>query len=233
MSVSVALAAYNGEKYIAEQINSILVQLSPDDELIVSDDNPAGGIKKIVDGINDERIKYIEGKGEGVVRNFENALNRCTGDYIFLCDQDDVWLSGKIENILAEFENGYDLILHNAFITDEGLNPLGKTCFEIYNTGTGFLKNLVRNSFVGCCMAFKRSILSDSLPFPENTPMHDWWIALIAMESNRKIKLIDKPLIFWRRHKDNVTGASTSFIKKIKFRIKILAVFFHSATRKG
>ena len=92
MKISVALAAYKGEQYIAEQLNSILPQLGDDDEIIVSDDFPSGKTREAVDGIRDKRIRYIEGQSKGVVSNFENALNACTGDVIFLCDQDDVWM---------------------------------------------------------------------------------------------------------------------------------------------
>lgn len=92
MKISVALAAYNGEKYIGEQIESILPQLGRDDEIVVSDDNPAGKTRAAVEFYSayDGRVRYVEGTGEGVCRNFENAILNCSGDVIFLCDQDDV-----------------------------------------------------------------------------------------------------------------------------------------------
>ena len=223
MSVSVALAAYNGEKYIAEQINSVLPELGEDDEIIISDDNPSGKTKQAVLSLGDPRIRYIEGSGSGVVKNFENAIKQCTGDYIFLCDQDDVWLPGKVKKVTEELDSGAFLVLHNAEITDENLVPSGKTCFDIYGTGKGFIKNFVRNSFVGCCMAFRRDILDFVLPFPENLPMHDWWIALAAIKREVNISLIDEPLIYWRRHSGNVTGSPTSLVQKIKFRALMLS----------
>ena len=90
--ISVALAAYKGEKYIEEQIRSILPQLSHDDEIIVSDDRPGGMTEKIVKKIamEDSRVVWVEGKSKGVVTNFVNAIRYCKGDKIFLCDQDDV-----------------------------------------------------------------------------------------------------------------------------------------------
>ena len=92
--ISVALAAYKGEKYIEQQIRSILPQLSHGDEIIVSDDKPGGMTEKIVRRLaeEDSRIIYVEGKGKGVVTNFINAIRYTKGDKIFLCDQDDVWL---------------------------------------------------------------------------------------------------------------------------------------------
>ena len=233
MSISVALAAYNGGRYIREQIESILPQLGENDEIVISDDNPSGDTKPAAEAVGDKRIKYIPGKGTGVVSNFENALSHCTGDYIYLCDQDDVWLPDKVRTVQKLFDGGADLVLHNAFITDSALNKTGRTSFELYNTNSGFTKNLIRNSFVGCCMAFRRDVLISSLPFPASIPMHDWWIGLNSIRKGFRIELTDEPLILWRRHGDNVTGGKTSLLQKIKFRIKILAVFFHSATRKG
>lgn len=89
MKISVALAAYKGEKYIKAQLESILSQLPPDSQVVVSDDLPDGKILRIIDEIADSRVEYVEGASKGVCANFENALKRCTGDVIFLSDQDD------------------------------------------------------------------------------------------------------------------------------------------------
>ena len=116
--VSVVLAAYKGEKYIAAQIESIISQLGENDELIISDDYPLGKTRDAVSDLieNDERIVYIEGPQKGVIKNFEYAISKARGDYIFLADQDDVWLDGKISTVMSELENGADLVLHNAKI---------------------------------------------------------------------------------------------------------------------
>lgn len=223
MKISVALAAYNGEKYIAGQIDSILCQLGSGDELIISDDNPAGGTKAAVLAFDDPRIKYIEGRSEGVVANFENALKACTGDIIFLCDQDDVWMPDKVSSVLAEFEKGADIVLHDARVTDADLNTIEPSFFAVHGSNVSFLKNLIRNSFVGCCMAFTREVLEISLPFPGKLPMHDWWIALAAMKQGKKAVLLNKPLICWRRHGDNVTGGKTAAFQKLRWRIDMLS----------
>ena len=124
MKISVALAAYNGEKYIGEQIESILPQLGRDDEIVVSDDNPAGKTRAAVEFYSayDGRVRYVEGTGEGVCRNFENAILNCSGDVIFLCDQDDVWLPNKVERVMKAIENGADVVLHDAMMTDGELH---------------------------------------------------------------------------------------------------------------
>ena len=222
MKISVALAAYKGERYIAEQLNSILCQLGENDEIIVSDDFPAGKTREAVAGIHDKRIRYIEGPGKGVVRNFENALNACTGDVIFLSDQDDVWMPDKVQKVLAEIRNGADLVLHDAAVTDGSLNITDPSFFAVHGSNASFAKNLIRNSFVGCCMAFTRKVMTDSLPFPNELPMHDWWIALAAMKKGYKTVLLPESLIKWRRHGENVTGGKTSTVQKIKWRLKML-----------
>ena len=111
--ISVVLAAYKGEKYIGAQVESIISQLGENDELIVSDDFPTGDTRKAIADLieNDKRIIYLNGPGRGVIANFEFAISKARGDYIFLSDQDDVWLDGKINTVLKEFYNGSDLVL--------------------------------------------------------------------------------------------------------------------------
>lgn len=224
MKISVALAAYKGEQYIAEQIDSILSQLGENDEIIVSDDYPQGKTREIVLNLQsqDKRIKYIEGGGKGVVENFENALNACSGDIIFLSDQDDVWLPGKVEKVTAEIAAGADLVLHDASVTDAALKITNPSYFSVIGSNSSFSGNLIRNTFVGCCMAFSRQVMLDALPFPEGLPMHDWWIALVALKKHRKAVLLREPLILWRRHGGNVTGGKTSLSQKIRWRIKLI-----------
>ena len=225
MKISVALAAYKGEQYIAEQLESILQQLGENDEVIVSDDYPAGKTRDIVVNMasRDKRIRYIEGKGKGVVKNFENALLNCTGDVIFLSDQDDVWLPSKVEKVMVEIRNGAQLVFHDAAVTDADLNITDESNFSSHGSDLSFSGNLIRNTFVGCCMAFTRELLKETLPFPEGLPMHDWWIALIALKKKRKTVLLAEPLILWRRHGSNVTGGKTSFIQKVMWRLKMIS----------
>lgn len=220
--VSVVIAAYNGEKYICEQINSVLPQLGEGDELIISDDNPAGKTYDAVkDFLTDERVRYIKGPGKGVIKNFENAINESRGDHIFLCDQDDVWLDGKVSAVLDEFKKGAVAVMHDAIVTDAELNPVEQSFFESRDSGTGFLKNVFKNSYIGCCMAFSKELKPCVLPFPEKIPMHDQWIGLMA-EKKGTVSLINRPLIYYRRHEGAVTGRKTSFSQKLLWRIEII-----------
>ena len=224
MKISVALAAYKGEQYIAEQLESILSYLGKNDEIIVSDDYPQGKTRGTVAEfqVKDKRIRYVEGEGKGVVKNFENALKACTGDVIFLCDQDDVWLSRKVELVMNEISNGADLVLHDASVTDADLNVTEPSFFAVHGSNASLSKNLVRNSFVGCCMAFNRKVLEASLPFPKDLAMHDWWIALVALKKKFNVVLLNEPLIKWRRHGGTVTGGKTGIMQKIMWRVNII-----------
>ncbi|MBQ2774594.1 MAG: glycosyltransferase family 2 protein [Clostridia bacterium] len=229
MKISVAMAAYNGEKYIGEQIESILPQLREGDELIVSDDNPAGKTRSIVEFYTayDNRVKYVEGEGKGVCKNFENAINHCSGDVIFLCDQDDVWLDGKVQKVLNVIEAGADVVLHDAQVTDGELNVTSPSFFALNGSKPGFVKNLVKNSYMGCCMAFKAEFKNIFMPFPENLPMHDWWIGLNA-ELRGKVAFLHEPLIKHRCHGGNVTGGETTAVQKLLWRLQMTADIIRS-----
>lgn len=217
--ISVALAAYKGEKYIEAQIRSILPQLSYEDEIIVSDDRPGGMTEKIVRRLSreDSRVIWVEGKSKGVVANFVNAIRYCKGDKIFLCDQDDIWLPDKVRRVTEAFEEGYDLVLHNAYVTDGELNITDYSFFEKRGSKKGVVHNIFKNSYMGCCMAFDRKLLKKIMPIPKNIPMHDQWIGILG-EIYGKVKFLDLPLIYYRVHGGNVTGGETSFSQKMAWR---------------
>ena len=232
MKISVALAAYKGEKYIEQQLRSILMQLCSDDEIIVSDDLPSDEMKNIIAKISDNRIKYVQGPGQGVIKNFENAISLCSGDYIFLCDQDDVWLENKANSCVRELEKGNILVLHDAKVVDAYLNVIEKSFFNLHGIRTGIIGNIIKNSFVGCCMAFKKELKNHILPFPEKIPMHDQWIGLTALKKGN-VKFLNKQLILYRRHSETFTGKKTSFSEKIKWRYQIIKSFIQKPNFGG
>ena len=219
--ISVCLAAYKGEKYIEEQIRSILPQLSFEDEIIVSDDKPGGRTEKIVRRLSeeDQRIIYVEGRGRGVVANFTNAIRYSRGDKIYLCDQDDVWLPEKVKRVSEAFSEGADLVLHNAYVTDENLNITSHSFFNDRGSKKGVINNVIKNSYMGCCMAFDRKLLKKIMPIPRYIPMHDQWIGLMG-EIYGKVTLVDTPLIYYRVHGSNVTAGreEASIQQKIRWR---------------
>lgn len=202
--ISVCLATYNGDRFVHKQISSILDQLGPVDELIVSDDSSTDSTVDVVMKIQDSRIRLIHNNfKKGLVGNFENALNHAKGTYVFLSDQDDVWLPNKIIHcvrLLAE----YDLVLSDCIVVDQYGSTVWQSFFEHRGSKPGFLKNLYKNSYMGCCMAFKREVLDYVLPFPSNVHVHDWWIGLMV-EIYGKTHFINKPLINYVKHGGNAT----------------------------
>lgn len=236
-NVSVAMAAYNGEKYLNDQINSIICQLSPRDELIISLDPSKDTSREIIQSFcsKDSRIKMIVGPGRGVIRNFANALAQCQNDIIFLTDQDDVWLPGKIDNVKKVFEDYGDVnvVMHDAFIVNENLGVLSNSFFEGRKCKLGVFNNIIRNSYMGCCMAFRNELLKYILPFPDNLPMHDQWIGLVG-EITGKNYLLKKKLIYYRRHGDNVSSDHhAGIIQMIKWRWKVISSVFKLRKKKN
>ena len=157
--VSIAMAVYNGEKHLKEQIDSITCQLLPQDELVISYDNSTDNslnlIKKYTS--KDHRIRYYKNEIiPGVVKNFENAVTYCTGEIIFYSDQDDVWMPDKIEKVLNKFEDPkVTVVIHDSSLTDEELNITHPSTFKLRNGNTNLFKNLIRLSYIGCCLAFR------------------------------------------------------------------------------
>lgn len=225
MRISVAMAAYNGSKYIKEQVASIMPQLGQADELIISCDPSTDRTWDIINEQcqSDPRIKAYRGPGAGVIANFQNAIEACQGDYIFLCDQDDIWCPNKVTDILECFAaTNADVILHDAIIVNQDLICQQSSYFEINHTGSGYLKNIIKNGFIGCCMAFKRSFRSIIIPFPRSIPMHDQWIGLLGLKYG-KVVYLRKPLIYYRRHSDNATSSHhASLAQMIAWRVNIL-----------
>jgi len=221
--ISVALAAYQGEDYIEAQLRSILPQLAHGDEIIVSDDKPGGATERIVRRVmaDDPRVIYVEGKGQGVVANFVNAIRHCRGERIFLCDQDDVWLPDKVRRVNDAFDAGATLVLHNAYVTDRDLNITDYSFFALRGSKPGFVRNIVKNSYMGCCMAFDRRLLKKIMPMPKYLPMHDQWIGLMG-EVYGKVTFLDAPLIYYRRTGSNVTGGETTTKQKLQWRRYLL-----------
>lgn len=225
--ISVCIATYNGSRYIKEQLESILKQLNSDDEVIISDDKSTDRTLEIIKEFGDPRIKiYDENKFGSPVRNFENAIEKATGEYIFLSDQDDQWVENKVKIMLTALKD-FDLVVSNAFIGDESLNIIRDSYFEWRNSRVGIVKNFIKNSYLGCCMAFKKKILDVVLPFPKNIPMHDMWIGIVV-ELYYKPVFIQEKLIIYRRHDGNATflnedyTSNESLISKLRFRYNLL-----------
>ena len=224
--ISVCIATYNGERFIREQIDSILRQLSSDDEIIVSDDGSTDDTISIINSIDDKRIRIIEGpRKHSPTPNFECAMKEAKGDYIFLADQDDVWKPNKVEVCIKWLQN-YDCVVSDAEVTDSNLNPLYPSLYAIMQVRQGCIYNTIwKNGYTGCCMAFRRNVLKASLPFPKNIPMHDIWIGNVAAYKYN-VKFIPYKLIMFRRHNETIScngkGSKYSIWQQMKFRWSII-----------
>lgn len=226
------MATYNGERFIKQQIDSILCQLSPNDELVISDDGSTDRTLEIIASYNDKRIKVLHHKKNPklakvkhgrnfyyATENFENALREAKGEYIFLSDQDDVWLPNKVEVCIEKLKE-VDLIMHNLSVFSDDINK-SFVLYKINPIPKLWWKNLIKMNFWGCCMAFKKSVLDFAIPFPKNIIGHDYWISTIALKFFN-ISYISVPLILHRSYEGSVSyKAKNSFLFKIYFRCKI------------
>ncbi len=220
--ISVCIATYNGEKYILQQLDSILSQLSEKDEVIVSDDNSTDSTLSLIEAY-DPRIKILKNSNRGVISNFENALLGAKGDVIFLADQDDVWLPNKVKTCLEALKKS-DLVVSDCYVTDQELQIISDSFYETNASNSNKYKAFLRNSYLGCCMAFNRSVLDVALPFPKQIPMHDIWIGNVAA-FKRSVRFLPDKLIYYRRHGDNASTASeksqTTLLEKLNFRTSV------------
>ena len=229
MSISVCVATYNGEKYITEQINSILNQIGNYDQIVISDDCSTDKTCEIVKAVGDSRIILIENKETiGVIRNFEKSLERVKGNYIFLCDQDDIWKPDKVK-VCLEYLNIYDIVVSDCEIIDEKENVVLGSYFSRRKSGKGFFKNLWANTYLGCCIAFKKEILDIALPFPSDIPMHDIWFGFIG-EAFFKTHFIEEQLVSYRMHNQNISPTTVgisphNLFSRLGFRWNIAKYF--------
>lgn len=223
--ISVCIPTYNGEKFLKPQVDSVLSQLSQDDEIIVSDDGSSDNSIAILENYNDQRIKIFSNPRKGVISNIENALQHSIGEYIFLCDQDDVWVENKVSIMIKAMVES-DLVVSDCYVTDQNLNIIYESFYKQNNSKTNKWLALLKNPYLGCCMAFNRKVLDTALPFPSKIPMHDIWIGNVAA-FKFQIKFISDKLIFYRRHGNNASTASAptkaSLMKQINYRLPVIS----------
>ncbi|HVN24649.1 MAG TPA: glycosyltransferase family 2 protein [Syntrophorhabdales bacterium] len=221
MRISVCMATYNGEKYLTQQLASIIGQLQAGDEFIISDDSSTDSTLSIIENLQDSRIKLIKNNTfYNPIYNFENALQQATGDVIVLSDQDDIWLENKLAVIRRHFEHKrsliYTLVLDGFIIDDTGA-IIKESIFDTIGSRKGILKNLYDNTYMGCSMAFSSELLSIALPFPKGIPMHDWWLGLIA-ECFGTVEFVREKTIKYRRHPANVSYRNSKVSQQIRRR---------------
>lgn len=218
--IAILLATYNGEKYLKEQLDSIISQTYSNWVIYVHDD---GSNDKTIDIINEyinkypNKIKYIEGKPTGGAKeNFMYLMSKVNEDYIMFCDQDDVWLNNKIEitlNEMKEVETSKDiptLVFSDLTVVDKDLNVISNSLEKYQSLNykkIDYASLLMQNQVTGCTAMINKSLLKKAIvKDTKDIIMHDWWCALIAARFG-KISCINKQLTLYRQHNNNEEGA--------------------------
>ena len=221
--ILIVLCTYNGSQYIEEQLNSYLQQTVLPDELIICDDNSTDDTLDIVKRWKETApfaVYIVKNPVQlGVTKNFENGIRKAQGPYIFLSDQDDVWLPHKLEASLAQMKQleqqyGEDtpLLVHSDLtVVDTQLQTLHKSMFHSQHLTPiededAWRRLLVQNFVTGCTILINRAAVKEALPFPSHAVIHDWWLATVVALIGH-IGFVVEPTIYYRQHGDNCIGS--------------------------
>lgn len=206
--VSVCMAVHNGAAFLVPQAKSILAQLQPSDELVVVDDASTDASEATLRGLGDDRLRlYRNEKNQGVRGSFERALRLASGEILFLSDQDDIWLPGKVAKSLAAFErdSAVTMVASDTTLIDENGETIAQSFFaQRGRFRPGFLHNFAKNKYLGCTLSFRRKMLDYFLPIPGDVPQHDIWFGLLNQLYGNTF-FIDEPLVAYRRHGRNAS----------------------------
>ncbi len=236
-NIDILLATYNGQAYLAEQIDSILAQSNQDWRLLIRDDrsgdNTINIIKDYVERYPD-RIKLIEDNHGhlGASLNFQQLLKNSTAEYIMFSDQDDIWLPQKIEltlDLMKVTEKAYPgkpILVHTDLKTvDSSLRTIAESTWEYQGIppeiGNKPDEVVFQNMATGCTIMINRKAKTISLPIPKEAIMHDWWIA-INVAKQGKIVYVPDQLVLYRQHANNAVGAKKPPAKTIRGFLKNL-----------
>lgn len=208
--VSIAMATYNGQKYLSEQLDSIFAQTHKNIELVVVDDGSTDNTLNILYEYQKSysNLRVLPNEfNMGVIKSFEKAVSLSAGDYIALADQDDVWFPEKIEELLNNI--GDNLLIHSdAVLVDDHLNILQPSHFAWGKQANkaSFFDYLMNSNVTGCTAMFSRELVELAVPLKSYNLPHDWYFSYYAAYCGR-IKLYLKPLVYYRQHAINVSGA--------------------------
>ena len=235
------MASFNAGSFLAPQVASILSQLGADDELVVSDNGSVDGTReRLADyALADARVRVLDcapthatGK-ENLVANFEHALSASNGRYVLLADQDDVWLPDRLALTLAALQE-CDFVAGDAEVIDATGRVLHQSFLRANGLARGWWRAFYRNPYLGCTIGMRRRVLAKALPFPPGLPMHDIYLGMLA-ETFFRARLIERPLIRYRRHGANASFASErspyGMAERIGFRLATLRAMLRVALR--
>ncbi|WP_165795417.1 glycosyltransferase family 2 protein [Deinococcus koreensis] len=219
-SVEVVMATYNGENFLRKQLDSLLSQTISEFKLLINDDHSQDSTPEILEEYRTkfDSIEIYSVKCGSARNNFAFLMTKCTGDYVFFADQDDIWLPDKLKRLLdtmyeAEKSYGSDcpILLHSdaCLINDsDGLiDPsMWKYQYIVPESGEQFGRILTQNIVTGCTMLANKTLIKMANPMPEKALIHDWWLAIVACAFGKLIP-IHEPTIMYRQHTSNQLGA--------------------------
>lgn len=217
MRISIALATYNGARNIKEQLESYAAQSIIPDELIVCDDGSTDETVEIISDFREmapfEIILINNENNLGHVQNFAKAISLCTGDVVFLSDQDDKWFPSKIESIVRVFHQNPKcwIVIHDGELTDGQLGPSGQTKMTQIQRGYGTAENIS----TGALSAVRRDLLKYALPIPSGISAHDTWLHKVASILPARRIVLKQTLQYIRRHDKNTSSWVVNSGKKL------------------
>jgi glycosyltransferase involved in cell wall biosynthesis len=246
--ISVCIPTFNGSAHIDLQLRTILSQIGPRDEIVISDDHSTDDTLAVIRRLRDRRVKVFtqppdENPYRGpsrtiyaIYRNVEHALEKARGDVIFLADQDDEWLPGKVARVMEEFERGVELVLHDNTVVDGRGEVVMDSYFdEFSHPGLNWIRFALKGFYQGSAMAFTRQVARRALPFPRMALAHDQWIASVEWTHRRRISFVHEPLMLYRRHGENFSECTArspnSLGFKLKYRVDMLRALLIAAWR--
>lgn len=234
-TVGIIMAAYNGEKYIGEQMESVLNNSYQNIKVWVWDDGSTDNTISIIEGYveayPDKVFLCKNSKNVGVVLNFLQALKKSDTQYTMFCDQDDVWKKDKIKHTIDEMhrlEKKYPskvplCVFTDAVVTDASLKTVFPSFYKAAGLNTDHLalhSILMENKVQGCTAMVNEAAKLKLYRLPENARMHDWWMALICAAFG-KISFLEEQTLLYRQHEKNVIG-NQRFTAYVKNRISSL-----------
>lgn len=234
-STSVAIASYNGESYIEEQLKSIINQTYRVSEIVICDDcSTDRTVQLATEVLKNSGIQFnilLHDENQGVVSSFFEAIRACNGEIIFLADQDDVWKPQKVEVFLSRFaeDKSYALCFSNAELVDASLQPMGITLWKTIDFSNkcrsreDYVDELLkRNIFTGMSMAFRKREIIEELIHSENM-LHDEMIGWTAL-LNYNVASISETLALYRQHAKNVKGTKGKSFRDIDSKTKSVII---------
>lgn len=206
---SICIATYNGMPYLREQLDSIFSQISKEDEVIIVDDRSTDDTFSYLKSLNHPQVMISQNeKNLGPSATFHRAIIQSKGNFIFLADQDDIWLPHKLKKCSEALKDAI-LVTHAVQFVDQNLKKIPYE-MDLKGIPTSPVSIFIKNRFIGATLGFQKELKEQCVNQMANAPMHDWWLALIASKIG-KIQVLNEKLLLYRRHETTLTKPKKSF----------------------